>query len=82
MVSGVVNKLGINWGISITGIVGFGGGSDIKFVGLVYIGIVKYKDKVESFEYCFSYLCDCDWIRRVSVFLVFDILRRRLCLFK
>lgn len=82
MVSGVVKKLGINWGISIIGIVGFGGGSDIKFVGLVYIGIVRYDDIVESFEYCFSNLCDCNWIRRVSVFIVFDLLRRKLYLFK
>ena len=82
MASGVVNKLGTNWGISITGIAGPGGGSDTKPVGLVYIGIAKYKDKVESFEYRFSHLRDRDWIRRVSASSALDILRRRLYLSK
>ncbi|MDE5103843.1 MAG: competence/damage-inducible protein A, partial [Trichodesmium sp. St19_bin2] len=82
MASGVVKKLGTNWGISITGIAGPGGGSDTKPVGLVYIGIARYDDIVESFEYRFSNLRDRNWIRRVSVSTALDLLRRKLYLSK
>ena len=78
MASGVVKKLGTNWGISITGIAGPGGGTDTKAVGLVYIGIARYKDEVESFEYHFSNFRDRDWIRRVTISAALDLLRRKL----
>ncbi len=78
MASGVVKKLGTNWGISITGIAGPGGGTDTKPVGLVYIGIARFKDEVESFEYRFSPLRNRDWIRRVSACTALDLLRRKL----
>ncbi|MGD1807544.1 competence/damage-inducible protein A [Dapis sp. BLCC M126] len=78
MASGVVKKLGTNWGISITGIAGPGGGTDTKPVGLVYIGIARCKDEVESFEYRFSPLRNRDWIRRVSACTALDLLRRKL----
>ncbi|NES03721.1 MAG: competence/damage-inducible protein A [Okeania sp. SIO2F4] len=78
MASGVVKKLGTNWGISITGIAGPGGGTDSKPVGLVYIGIARFKDEVESFEYRFSPLRNRDWIRRVSACTALDLLRRKL----
>ncbi|MCL2933737.1 MAG: competence/damage-inducible protein A [Trichodesmium sp. MAG_R03] len=82
MASGVVKKLGTNWGISITGIAGPGGGTDTKAVGLVYIGIARYKDEVESFEYHFSNFRDRDWIRRVTISTALDLLRRKLYLSK
>jgi len=80
MASGVVKKLGSNWGISISGIAGPGGGTDSKPVGLVYIGIASSKDEVESFEYRFSHLRNRDWIRRVSASTALDLLRRKLWL--
>ncbi|NEQ34927.1 MAG: competence/damage-inducible protein A [Okeania sp. SIO3I5] len=82
MASGVVKKLGTNWGIGITGVAGPGGGTDTKPVGLVYIGIASSKDEVESFEYRFSHLRDRDWIRRVSISTALDLLRRKLQLSK
>ncbi len=78
MASGVVKKLGTNWGISITGIAGPGGGTDTKPVGLVYIGIARFKDEVESFEYRFSPLRNRNWMRRVSACTALDLLRRKL----
>ncbi|MDJ0553785.1 MAG: competence/damage-inducible protein A [Microcoleaceae cyanobacterium MO_207.B10] len=80
MASGVVKKLGTNWGISITGIAGPGGGNESKPVGLVYIGIGKITGEVESFEYRFGSLRSRDWIRRVSACTSLDLLRRKLSL--
>ncbi|NET17831.1 MAG: competence/damage-inducible protein A, partial [Okeania sp. SIO1H6] len=80
MASAVVKKLRSNWGISITGIAGPGGGTEFKPVGLVYIGIAKITGEVESFEYRFGALRSRDWIRRVSACTALDLLRRKLYL--
>lgn len=42
MVLGVKERLGIDWGIVIIGIVGFGGGMEEKFIGIVYVGLVDF----------------------------------------
>lgn len=78
MALGVKEKLGTNWGISITGIAGPNGGSDIKPVGLVYIGLADPYGQVESFEYCFGATRDRAAIRYLSACNALDQLRRKL----
>lgn len=76
MATGVQNRLGADWGISITGIAGPGGGSDEKPVGLVYIGIAGPDGRVSSCSYHFGNLRGRDWIRHLSCCSALDQLRR------
>jgi nicotinamide-nucleotide amidase len=78
MAAGVKAKLKTSWGISLTGIAGPDGGTEEKPVGLVYIGIAKPDNTVESIECRFGGRRGRDWVRRVSVSTALDQLRRRL----
>lgn len=78
MALGVRSALASDWGISITGIAGPGGGSETKPVGLVYIGLASPWGDVESFEYRFGPLRERELIRHVSSCTALDHLRRKL----
>ncbi|MDZ7963006.1 MAG: competence/damage-inducible protein A [Aulosira sp. DedQUE10] len=78
MAIGVKTRLSTNWGLSITGVAGPNGGTDIKPVGLVYIGLAGPKDEVASFEYRFGTTRNRSYIRHVSASTALDVLRRKL----
>ena len=77
MAAGVREKLGTDWGLSITGIAGPGGGSTQKPVGLVYLGLAN-ADQTEHLECRFGASRGRDWVRLMSVSTALDWLRRRL----
>ena len=77
MAAGVRQGLNTNWGLSITGIAGPGGGTDAKPVGLVYVGLAG-DGEAESFEYRFGDARSRDWIRNLSSCTALDRLRRKL----
>jgi len=78
MALGVKTRLSTTWGLGITGIAGPAGGTDVKPVGLVYIGLAGPKDEVTSFEYRFGTLRGRPLIRYLSASAALDNLRRRL----
>ncbi len=74
MAVGVRSSLGTDWGLSITGIAGPGGGSETKPVGLVYIGIASAAGiQVERCE--FGADRDRDSIRQRSALTALNLLR-------
>ena len=77
MALGVKKKLGTSWGLSITGIAGPGGGTRMKPVGLVYIGIADPENKANSIR-CFFGSHTRNLIRSLSEYSALDQLRRRL----
>ncbi|WP_421658650.1 competence/damage-inducible protein A [Leptothermofonsia sp. ETS-13] len=77
MATGVRDRLGTTWGLSITGIAGPDGGTETKPVGLVYIGIAK-ADGAQSFKHHFGATRGRDWIRHLSACTALDHLRRQL----
>ncbi|MDJ0601099.1 MAG: competence/damage-inducible protein A [Crocosphaera sp.] len=77
MALGVKQRLNTSWGISITGIAGPGGGTEIKPVGLVYIGIADPDGQVDSIECTFGDR-DRPIIRYLSSCTALDQLRRKL----
>ncbi len=78
MALGVKEKLGTDWGISITGIAGPGGGTDTKPVGLVYLGIAAPDGGVEGIKYQLGSQQERGFIRHMSAAQGLDLLRRRL----
>lgn len=82
MAAGVRASLNTNWGLSITGIAGPGGGTDGKPVGLVYVGLAGPDGSAESFEYRFGDARGREWIRNLSSCTALDRLRRTLLLAK
>lgn len=78
MATGVRSRLGTDWGVSITGIAGPGGGSDEKPVGLVYIGVAGPDGTVSSQPYRFGASGGRDWVRLLSIQSALDQLRRQL----
>ncbi len=78
MAAGVKEKLGTDWGVSITGIAGPGGGTDLKPVGLVYIGIASPDGGVEGIRYQLGSQQERGLIRLMSASQCLDLLRRRL----
>jgi nicotinamide-nucleotide amidase len=77
MAAGVRDRLGTTWGLSITGIAGPTGGSDIKPVGLVHIGLANFTH-TKSIEYRFGGSRGRDWVQHLSVCTALDLLRREL----
>jgi nicotinamide-nucleotide amidase len=77
MATGVRDRLGATWGLSITGIAGPDGGTATKPVGLVYVGLAGIKG-VQSFESQFGGQRGREWVRRLSANTALDHLRRQL----
>ena len=77
MAVGVRSRLNTTWGISITGVAGPDGGTEIKPVGLVYIGLAGPDDQVTSFAHQFGER-GREWVRHVSACSAIDHLRRKL----
>jgi nicotinamide-nucleotide amidase len=77
MALGVKQLTGSDWGISITGVAGPGGGTLEKPVGLVYIAIAAIDGSVVAFQHQYNASRGRDWIRRVSACSALDQFRRR-----
>ena len=80
MALGVKKQLGSSWGIGITGIAGPGGGTDVKPVGLVYLGLAAPDGTVESLEINFGQQRGREIIRYLSACQALDQLRRKIIL--
>ncbi len=78
MAVGVKTKLGTDWGVSITGVAGPGGGTEAKPVGLVYIGIAHPDGSVEGIKYQLGSQQERELIRQMSAAQSLDLLRRRI----
>ena len=82
MAAGVIERTGADWGLSVTGIAGPGGGTNEKPVGLVYVGVGR-KDSsggavvgVDVRE--FRFMGDRRHIRLRAGHAALDLLRRAL----
>ncbi|MBE9125540.1 MULTISPECIES: competence/damage-inducible protein A [unclassified Coleofasciculus] len=78
MAAGVRSLLSTDWGLSITGIAGPGGGTETKPVGLVYISLSKPDGRVDCFKYQLGQDRTRDSIRHACACNALDQLRRRL----
>lgn len=77
MAEGVRDHLGTDWGISITGVAGPGGGSDEKPVGLVYVGLSSAAGTL-THKHLFGADLSRDRIRRRSALSALNALRLQL----
>ncbi|MEO0352971.1 MAG: CinA family protein [Cyanobacteria bacterium P01_A01_bin.15] len=77
MATGALTQLGTDWGLSITGIAGPGGGSPEKPVGLVFIGVAN-RSEAWHIECRFGHRKSREWIRLMSRNTALDLLRRAL----
>jgi nicotinamide-nucleotide amidase len=78
MAIGVKAKFNTDWGVSITGIAGPGGGTASKPVGLVYIGIADSDGAITAVKYQLGSQRERDQIRYLSALQCLNLLR--LCL--
>jgi nicotinamide-nucleotide amidase len=78
MAVGVRSRLKTDWGISITGVAGPGGGTDEKPVGLVYFGLAFPDGTVQSQGLRLNDSHGREWIRWLSMCTAIDWLRREL----
>jgi nicotinamide-nucleotide amidase len=76
MALGVKSKLGTDWGVSITGVAGPGGGTETKPVGLVYIGIASPDGGVEGIKYQLGSQRERELIRQMSASQALNLLRQ------
>jgi nicotinamide-nucleotide amidase len=78
MALGVKSKLATDWGVSITGVAGPGGGTETKPVGLVYIGIASPDGSVDGIKYQLGSRRERELIRQMSASQALNLLRQRL----
>ncbi len=78
MAFGVKQKLGSDWGISITGLAGPDGGTDLKPIGLVYLGLATPEGHVSSYKYYLGKERNRSQIQHLSACNALDLLRRKL----
>ncbi len=78
MAIGVQAILQTDWALSVTGIAGPEGGTAVKPVGLVYIGLATPNRQAIAFKYEFSAFRGRDWVRHLSAHSALDLLRRHL----
>ncbi len=76
MALGVKHYLGTDWGLSLTGIAGPGGGTAAKPVGLVYLGIADPQGNVTHQEHRFGAMRGREAVRYLSACTALDQLRR------
>ena len=74
MATGVRDRLGTDWALSITGIAGPGGGSAEKPVGLVYISLASAHG-IKTKKHLFGSESSRDHIRQSSAFSALNLLR-------
>ncbi len=77
MALGVRDRLGTDWGISITGVAGPDGGSPKKPVGLVYIGLASAEQTLTK-KYLFDQTLTRAQIRQRSALSALNLLRMTL----
>ncbi|MGA1621813.1 MAG: competence/damage-inducible protein A [Synechocystis sp.] len=78
MAMGVKQQLGTDWGVSITGIAGPGGGTPEKPIGTVYIGIADPQNQVSHYHCQFGDRRGRVLTRYLSACQGLDLLRRQL----